>query len=57
MICNNNLLGQFTLTDVQAAPQGLPMIDVIFEIDANGILDVSAVERSTGDGKHLIVPI
>lgn len=45
---DNNWLGEFTLSPVPAAPKGVIEIIVCFEIDANGILNVSAVERTTG---------
>ena len=45
---DNTLLGRFTLTDLPLLPKGQPKIQVIFEIDANGILTVTAVEKSTG---------
>jgi heat shock protein 1/8 len=45
---DNNWLGEFKLTRIPAAPKGVPQIKVRFEIDANGILNVSAVEKTTG---------
>ncbi|CAA0832134.1 Probable mediator of RNA polymerase II transcription subunit 37c [Striga hermonthica] len=45
---DNNLLGKFTLEGIPAAPRRVPSLDVCFKIDANGILSVSAKERSTG---------
>jgi len=45
---DNNLLGEFVLTDVPPAAQGVPMFDVTFDIDANGVMKVSAVDRDTG---------
>jgi molecular chaperone DnaK len=45
---HNKLLGQFDLTGIPAAPRGLPQIEVSFNIDANGILHVSAKDRGTG---------
>ena len=44
----NNTLGQFNLTDIPAAPRGMPQIEVAFDIDANGILNVSAKDKATG---------
>jgi molecular chaperone DnaK len=44
----NKSLGQFNLTDIAPAPRGMPQIDVTFDIDANGILHVSAKDKSTG---------
>ena len=45
---DNNLLGQFDLTGIPPAPRGVPQIVVTFDVDANGILNVSAVEKGTG---------
>lgn len=45
---DNNLLGQFDLTGIPPAPRGVPQIEVTFDIDANGILNVSALEKGTG---------
>jgi L1 cell adhesion molecule like protein len=48
MTKDNNLLGKFHLDGVPPMPRGVPQIEVTFDIDANGILNVSAVEKSTG---------
>uniref|UniRef100_A0A667IGR4 Heat shock protein family A (Hsp70) member 8 n=1 Tax=Lynx canadensis TaxID=61383 RepID=A0A667IGR4_LYNCA len=48
MTKNNNLLGKFELTGICPAPHGVPQIEVTFDIDTNGILNVSAVDKSTG---------
>ncbi|HHL18790.1 MAG TPA: molecular chaperone DnaK [Thiothrix sp.] len=45
---DNKSLGQFNLTDITAAPRGIPQIEVTFDIDANGILNVSAQDKATG---------
>jgi L1 cell adhesion molecule like protein len=45
---DNNKLGEFNLTGIPPMPRGVPQIDVTFDIDANGMLNVSAVEKSTG---------
>ncbi len=45
---NNKSLGQFNLTDIPPAPRGTPQIEVTFDIDANGILKVSAKDKATG---------
>lgn len=45
---DNNLLGKFKLTNIPPAPEGVPQLDVTFEIDANGILYVSAEDTGTG---------
>ena len=44
----NNLLGKFELSGIPPAPRGVPQIDVTFDIDANCILNVSAIDKSTG---------
>ncbi|HET9664770.1 MAG TPA: molecular chaperone DnaK [Burkholderiales bacterium] len=48
MARDNKSLGQFNLTDIPAAPRGMPQIEVTFDIDANGILHVSARDKATG---------
>ena len=48
MASGNKSLGQFNLTDIPPAPRGLPQIEVTFDIDANGILHVSAKDKATG---------
>jgi molecular chaperone DnaK len=50
MARDNRLLGQFTLSEIPAAPRGVPQVEVTFDIDANGILNVSA--KDLGTGKH-----
>lgn len=48
MTKDNNLLGKFELTGIPAAPRGVPQIEVVFELDANGVLKVSASDKGTG---------
>jgi molecular chaperone DnaK len=48
MASGNKSLGQFNLTDIPPAPRGMPQIEVTFDIDANGILHVSAKDKATG---------
>ncbi|MCO6426480.1 molecular chaperone DnaK [Nitrosomonas communis] len=48
MASGNKSLGQFNLTDIPSAPRGMPQIEVTFDIDANGILHVSAKDKATG---------
>ena len=48
MVKDNNLLGRFELTGIPPAPRGVPKIEVSFDIDANGIVNVSAKDQSTG---------
>ncbi|CAL2242756.1 unnamed protein product [Prunus armeniaca] len=50
---SNNFLGSFDLNDIPPAPQGVPEFDVCFDIDANGILSVSAEDKSTGQKKGI----
>merc|ERR1712121_302524 len=47
MTKDNNLLGKFELSGIPPAPRGVPQIDVTFDVDANGIMNVSAVDKST----------
>ena len=49
----NKLLGQFDLTDIPAAPRGIPQIEVNFDIDSNGILLVSAKDKNTGKEQRI----
>ncbi|EHB16911.1 Heat shock cognate 71 kDa protein [Heterocephalus glaber] len=55
MTKDNNLLGKFELTGIAPAPRGVPQIEVTFHIDANGILNVSAVDKSTGKKNKIAV--
>ena len=48
MASDNKLLGQFTLVGIPPAPRGVPQIEVTFDIDANGIVHVSARDKGTG---------
>lgn len=52
---DNNLLGVFELKDIPPAPRSVPKIDVTFDIDANGILSVTAQDRSTGNLEGIII--
>lgn len=51
----NNLLGTFDLTGIPPAPRGVPNIDVTFDIDANGILNVTAKDQSTGKSQAITI--
>ncbi|XP_062564897.1 heat shock protein 70 B2-like [Armigeres subalbatus] len=53
MTRDNNLLGKFDLLGIPPAPRGTPQIDVSFDLDANGILTVTAVEKSTGKSRNI----
>ncbi|OTF80515.1 Group 28 mite allergen-like protein (Heat shock protein 70) [Euroglyphus maynei] len=55
MTKDNNLLGTFDLNGIPPAPRGVPQIEVTFDIDANGILNVSAVDKSTGKQNKITI--
>jgi len=55
MTRDNNLLGKFELTGIPPAPRGVPQIEVTFDIDANGILNVTAIEKSTGKENKITI--
>jgi molecular chaperone DnaK len=55
MASGNKSLGQFNLTDIPPAPRGLPQIEVTFDIDANGILHVSARDKATGKESKITI--
>ena len=55
MTKDNNLLGRFELNGIPLAPRGVPQIEVFFDIDANGILNVSAVDKSTGKSNKITI--
>lgn len=52
---DNNLLGRFQLDGIPPMPRGVPQIEVTFDIDANGILNVSAAEKSTGKSNKITI--
>ena len=52
---DNNLLGKFELSGIPPAPRGVPQINVIFDIDANGILNVSAEDKTTGKREKITI--
>ena len=51
----NKSLGRFDLTDIPPAPRGVPQIEVTFDIDANGILNVSAKDKGTGKEQNIVI--
>lgn len=55
MTKDNNVLARFDLIDIPPSKRGIPKIEVTFDLDANGILNVSAKELSTGNAKNIIV--
>ncbi|KEI41539.1 uncharacterized protein L969DRAFT_85334 [Mixia osmundae IAM 14324] len=52
---DNNLLGKFELSGIPPAPRGVPQIEVTFDIDANGILNVSAADKTTGKSNKITI--
>ena len=52
---DNKSLGRFDLTDIPPAPRGMPQVDVTFDIDANGILNVSARDKATGKEQRIVI--
>lgn len=52
---DNNLLGKFELSGIPPAPRGVPQITVCFDIDASGILNVSAEDKATGNNKKITI--
>ena len=55
MTKDNNLLGKFELTGIPPAPRGVPQIEVSFELDANGILKVTAGDKGTGKAETITI--
>ena len=53
MAADNKTLGRFQLTDIPPAQRGVPQIEVTFDIDANGILNVSAKDKATGKSQNI----
>jgi len=55
MAADNKMLGQFDLVGLPPAPRGVPQIEVAFDIDANGMVDVSAIDKSTGKKQSITI--
>ena len=55
MAANNTTLGRFHLDGIAPAPRGIPQIEVTFDIDANGIVNVKAVDKGTGKEQHITI--
>jgi molecular chaperone DnaK len=55
MAADNKILGQFTLVGIPPAPRGVPQIEVTFDIDANGIVNVSARDKGTGREQQIVI--
>merc|ERR1739847_115386 len=53
MASDNKSIGRFQLADIPPAPRGVPQIEVTFDIDANGILNVSAKDKATGKEQNI----
>ncbi|KAI8884886.1 70 kDa heat shock protein 3 [Backusella circina FSU 941] len=52
---DNNLLGKFELSGIPPAPRGVPQVEVTFDVDANGILNVSALDKTTGKSNKITI--
>ena len=52
---DNNLLGSFELSGIEPAPRGVPQIEISYDLDANGLLNVTAVEKSSGNTKNITI--
>ena len=55
MAADNKSLGQFRLDGIPSAPRGVPQIEVTFDIDANGILKVSAIDKASGNSQNITI--
>ena len=55
MVADNKLLGQFDLSGIPPAPRGVPQIDVAFEIDENGIMNVTATDKGTSKNAKITI--
>lgn len=55
MAADNKFLGNFDLEGIPMAPKGVPQIEVTFDIDANGILQVSAADKQTGRSQNITI--
>ena len=54
-VVNNHYLGEFKLENIKPSPRGIPKIDVIFDVDANGIVTVRAVDENTNEEKSMVL--
>jgi len=55
MATHNKMLGQFSLVGIPPAPRGVPQIEVLFDVDANGIVNVSARDRGSGKEQQIVI--
>ena len=54
-VINNHFLGEFKLENIKPAPRGIPKIDVVFDVDANGIVTVKAIDENTNEEKSMVL--
>lgn len=52
---DNNHLGQFELNEIPPAPRGVPQIEVTFQVDANGIMKITALDKGTGKSNEVTI--
>jgi len=57
MVRYNHLLGKFSLDGIPAAPRGVPQVEVTFEVDTNGVMNISARDRSTGKQNEITITV
>ena len=55
MAASNKLLGNFQLVGIPPAPRGVPQVEVLFDIDANGIINVSAIDKGTQKKQNVVI--
>jgi molecular chaperone DnaK (HSP70) len=55
MVKDNHMLGKFDLTGIAPAPRGVPQVEVTFEIDANGILQVAAQDKASSKVEKIVI--
>ena len=54
-VINNHFLGEFKLENIKPVPRGIPKIDVVFDVDANGIVTVKAIDENTNEEKSMVL--
>ncbi|NWZ03869.1 HSP7M protein, partial [Loxia curvirostra] len=55
MACDNKLLGSFDLVGIPPAPRGVPQIEVTFDVDANAIINISAIDKMTNKKQQITI--
>ena len=55
MAADNKMLGQFDLVGIPPAPRGVPQVEIIFDIDANGIVNVTGKDKGTGKEQSIVI--